>query len=162
VVFTPHLQHIASKVSLGEIVILRNYIAQPVSRNDVALICLDVSVTGTSHPIIGDPLDYKVINACNVQREDVSVEGQAFVSALAEDFCKECCGNPCSWSQYGTTIVDAIQVSMGLSLTNVDSSYVNKSRRFAAYQKMYTRIKHGHPGRGNHTPLPKCVSDYMC
>ena len=68
-VFTPHLQHIASKVSLGEIVILRNYIAQPVSRNDVALICFDVSMTGTSHPIIGDPLDYKVINACNVQRK---------------------------------------------------------------------------------------------
>jgi hypothetical protein len=54
--------------------------------------------------------------------------------------------------------VDAIQVSMGTSLTNVDTSSVNKSRWFAAYQ-MYTRIKHGYLGRGNRTPLPKCVSD---
>jgi hypothetical protein len=88
VVFTPHLQHIASKVSIGDIVILCNYIAQPISCNDVVLFCLHVSVMGASQPIIGDPLDYKVINACNVQRDDVSAEGKAFVSVVTEGFVR--------------------------------------------------------------------------
>jgi len=125
-----------------------------VSDGNVVVICLDVSVTGTSLSVIGNPSESKLQpTSCIISRNS------DFIGVSSDDFCDFCNGTPCDWSLYGQSIVESVQGTISTShSTNLSS--INKSRRFAAY-RLYTRVKHGYLGKGNRTPLPKCVTDYI-
>jgi hypothetical protein len=152
--FSSQLLSIAHLLSVGDVIIIKNYISQPVLDGNVVVICLDVSVTGTSLSVIGNPSEYKLQpTSCIISRNS------NFIGVSSDDFCDLCNGTPSDWSLYGQLIVDSIQGTITTS-HSTDLSSINKSRRFAAYQ-MYTRVKHGYLGKGNRTPLPKCVTDYI-
>jgi hypothetical protein len=89
---------------VGDVIIINNYIAQPVLDGNVAVICLDVSVTGTSHSVIGNPSEYKLQpTSC------VMIRNPDFIGVSSDDFCDLCNGTPCDWSLYGQSIVDSGQ-----------------------------------------------------
>jgi len=56
------LSDLGSKLHIGDIVTLTNYISQRLDDNKVVIICLDITLMDHSVDIIGDPMDFVMVS----------------------------------------------------------------------------------------------------
>jgi hypothetical protein len=138
----------SKQLTQGALVEMTNYISQPVDGAKNVIICLDLTVVGSSELIYGDPLEY---SSSSVPTE----LHPTFVGTDVVGLCNHCEEDPCDWSTLGRTIVESVRAEH--SSTTLEGATANKSYRFAAY-RTYARVKFGYLGKGNRKPLPICVT----
>jgi len=143
------LSDLGSKLRIGDIVTLTNYISQRLDDNKVVIICLDMTLMDLSLDIIGDPMDFVLVSEVT--------EPIVFIGSSVAGFCGECEQNPCDWLLLGPTIVDCIRATQSIDAGG-GCADINKQCRFKSYQ-MYTRAKFGYLGKGKRVQLPSCVSN---
>ena len=143
------LSDLGSKLRIGDIVMLTNYISQRLDDNKVVIICLDMTLMDHSLDIIGDPMDFVMVSEVT--------EPIAFIGSSVAGFCGECEQNPCDWFLLGPTIVDCIRATQSIDAGG-GCADINKKCRFKSYQ-MYTRAKFGYLGKGKRVQLPSCVTN---
>jgi hypothetical protein len=100
------LPDLGSKLRIGDIVTLTNYISQRLDDNKVVIICLDMTLTDHSLDIIGDPMDFVMVSEIN--------EPIVFIGSSVTGFCGEFEQNPCDWFLLGPTIVDCVRATKSI------------------------------------------------
>jgi len=100
------LSDLGSKLRIGDIVTLTNYISQRLDDNKVVIICLDMMLMEYSLDIIGDPMDFVMVSEIT--------EPIVFTGSSVTGFCGECEQNPCDWFLLGPTIVDCIRATKSI------------------------------------------------
>jgi hypothetical protein len=91
----------SNKLQHGSLVVLENYIMQPLIPNKSVTICLSVSVVAQNLEIIGTPTEF-------VPTYSLSSQSASFVGIITDEECTNCTQQPYEWLQYGPTIVVAV------------------------------------------------------
>ncbi len=129
-----HSLVLSNELQQGSLVVLENYITQPLIPNKSVTICLSVAVVGQNLEIIGTLTEF-------VPKYSPSSQSASFVGIITDDECTYCTQQPCEWLQYRPTIVAAVRGSCESSHAGIGCSN-NKSFRHGA-SSMLTRTKYG-------------------
>ncbi len=143
------LSDLSSKLRIGDIVTLTNYISQCLDDNKVVIICLDITLMDHLVDIIGNPMDFVMVSEIT--------KPIVFIVSSVTGFCGECEQNPCDWFLLGPTIVDCIRATKSIGAGG-GCADIDKKCHFKSYQ-MYTHAKLGYLGKGNRVQLPSCVTN---
>lgn len=144
-----HVLVSSKQLHQGALVEMTNNIIQPIDGTINVIICLDLTVIGSSQTIYGDPLEYSSSSLLTELPPD-------FVATEVVDLCNHCEQDLCNWSSLGCSVVESVRVEH--TSTTLDEAMANKSYWFAVY-RTYARVKFGYLGKGSHKPLPICVTN---